>query len=232
MKNEGLRALIVDDEKTIRRFLKTALTSHGCAVFEAASGEEALESSVSWHPDVILLDLGLPDTDGIEIIRQIRQRTKTPIVVLSVRDQALDKINALDAGADDYLNKPFDAEELWARIRAVMRRLVPQTETTIFKAGKLCVDVAQHKAELAGRALTLTPTEYEILKTLILNAGKVVTQQQILKEVWNKTEDMDGASHLLRVTVSNLRNKIERNPNRPAYVLTEPGVGYRLQTGD
>ena len=230
--NQALRVLIVDDEKTIRRFLKTALVSHGYAVFEAANGLEALEGSVSCHPDAVILDLGLPDRDGFEIIREIRKRTKTPIVILSVKDQETEKVQALDAGADDYLTKPFSAGELLARLRAVMRRLVPQNETTAFKAGKLCVDIAKHTAEWDNRPLPLTPTEYEILKVLIFNAGKVVTQRQILKEVWNKTEEMEGASHLLRVTVSNLRNKIEPNPDRPAYVLTEPGVGYRLHSED
>ena len=227
-----LRILIVDDEKTIRRFLKAILLSHGYTVFEASSGLEALEGSISCHPDAIILDLGLPDRDGLEIISDIRKRAKTPIVILSVRDQETEKIKALDAGADDYLTKPFSAGELIARLRAVMRRLVPQDETTVFQAGQLCVDIAKHTVELDGRAFELTPTEYEILKVLIVNAGKVVTQKQILKEVWNKTEDTEGASHLLRVTISNLRDKIEPNPDRPIYVLTEPGVGYRLHSDD
>jgi len=228
--NHALRALIVDDEKTIRRFLKATLVSHSYAVFEASSASEALEKFVSCHPDVIILDLGLPDRDGIEILKDIRERTKTPVVILSVRDQEAGKIQALDAGADDYLTKPFGSGELLARLRAVMRRLTPQNEATVFEAGELCADIAKHTVELGGRSLQLTPTEYEVLKVLILNTGKVVTQRQILKEVWNKTEDIEGASHLLRVTISNLRDKIEPNPNRPAYVLTEPGVGYRLQS--
>ena len=230
--NLALRVLIVDDEKPIRRFLKATLLAHQYKVAEASSGLETLEAALSFHPDAIVLDLGLPDKDGVEIIREIRTRSKTPIVVLSVRDQESDKIQALDAGADDYLTKPFSAGELLARLRAVMRRLVPQDETTLFKAGNLCVDVAKHTAELDRRSLQLTPTEYDILKVLILNAGKVVTQQQILKEVWNKTEDREGASHLLRVTISNLRNKMEPDPDRPTYVLTEPGIGYRLHTED
>ena len=230
--NQTLRALIVDDEKTIRRFLKTALTSHGYTVFEASNALEALQESISCHPDVIIVDLGLPDKDGIEVTRQIRQRTKTPIIILSVRDREEDKIQALDAGADDYLTKPFSAGELLARLRAVIRRLVPQNETTIFKAGKLSVDIAKHTVELGSRSIQLSPTGYDILKVLIMNAGKVVTQKQILQEVWNKTEEMEGASHLLRVTVSNLRNKIEPDPDRPTYLLTEPGVGYRLHSDD
>ena len=226
--NQTLRVLIVDDEKTIRRFLKTALTSHDYTVFEASNGMEALEESVSCHPDVIIIDLGLPDKDGVEVTREIRQRTKTPIIILSVRDREEDKIQALDAGADDYLTKPFSAGELLARLRAVIRRLLPQNETTLFKAGGLTVDIAKHSVEINGRSLQLTPTGYDVLKVLIMSAGKVVTQKQILKEVWNKTDDIEGASHLLRVTISNLRNKIEPNPDRPTYVLTEPGIGYRL----
>lgn len=229
---QTLRALVVDDEKTIRRFLKTALVSQGYTVFEASNGSEALAESVSCHPDVIIMDLGLPDIDGVEVTRQIRQRTKTPIIILSVRDRETDKIHALDVGADDYLTKPFNAGELLARLRAVMRRLLPQNETTIFKSGKLSVDIAKHTVELNGVSLQLTPTGYDVLKVLIMNAGKVVTQKQLLNEVWNKTEDTEGASHLLRVTISNLRNKIEPDPDRPSYVLTESGVGYRLQSDD
>ena len=230
--DHALRVLIVDDEKSIRRFLRASLASHGYQVFEAQDGREGLEGLVAYHPDVVILDLGLPDGDGVEVIKQIRSRSKTPIIILSVREDEPEKIVALDAGADDYLSKPFQEGELLARLRAVMRRLVPQDATTFFKAGTLCVDLAKHTAELNGRALQLSPTEYDVLKVLILNADKVVTQGQILKEVWDKTEDREGATHLLRVTVSNLRNKIEPNPDRPKYVLTEPGVGYRLRSDD
>ncbi len=228
MNMPGPRILIVDDEKTIRRFLKATLTSHGYAVFEASNGEEALSQSVSAHPDAIILDLGLPDIDGIDVTRKIRQRAKTPIVILSVKDDETDKIAALDAGADDYLTKPFSAGEMLARLRAVMRRLVPKTEKTLYEIGKLSVDIAKHQVEVSGRAVHLTPTEYDVLKVLVMNAGKVVTHRQILHEVWNKSENLEGVSHLLRVTISNLRDKIEPNPNRPTYVLTEPGIGYRL----
>ena len=225
---QALRILIVDDENTIRRFLKVTLTSHGYSIYEASSGEEALECSVSTHPDAIILDLGLPDIDGIEVTRKIRERTKTPIIILTVRDDESDKIAALDAGADDYLTKPFNAGELLARLRAVMRRLVPRDENTLFKIGKLTIDIAKHNVELGGKAVRLTPTEYDVLKILVMNAGRVVTHRQILKEVWNKAEDLEGVAHLLRVTISNLRDKIEPNPDRPIYVLTEPSLGYRL----
>lgn len=225
-----MRILIVDDEKTIRRFLKATLVSHGYDVFEAANGVEALKYAVSSHPDVIILDLGLPDMDGVDITRQIRERSKTPIIILSVREDESDKIAALDAGADDYLTKPFHAGEMLARIRAVMRRLLPQSEKSLFTVGKLSIDLAQHSVEVNSRPVHLTPTEYALLKVLVLNAGKIMTHGQILKEIWDKTEDVEEALHLLRVTVSNLRNKIEPDPDRPTYILTEPCVGYRLCT--
>ncbi len=228
MTNQGLRVLVVDDEKTIRRFLKATLIAHGYDVFEATNGKEALELSVSSHPDAIILDLGLPDMDGTEVTRQIRARAKTPIIILSVRESEADKIAALDAGADDYLTKPFNAGEMLARLRAVMRRLLPQNERSVFKVGRLSIDIPNHSVEVKGKPVHLTPTEYDLLKVLVLNAGKIVTHGKILKEIWNKNEDFEEALHLLRVTVSNLRNKIESNPDRPDYILTEPGIGYRL----
>lgn len=230
MANQAMRILIVDDEKTIRRFLKATLVSHGYNVYEAANAKEALEYSVYSHPDAIILDLGLPDMDGIEITRQIRKRAKTPIIILSIRENEADKIAALDAGADDYLTKPFNAGEMLARLRAVMRRLLPQNEKSVFKAGKLSIDISKHSVEVKNRQIHLTPTEYDLLKILVLNAGKIMTRGQILKEIWNRDEDHEETLHLLRVTISNLRNKIESNPDRPAYILTEPGVGYRLSS--
>ena len=230
MANQGMRILIVDDEKTVRRFLKATLISHGYNVFEAVNGAGALEVSVSAHPDAIILDLGLPDMDGIEVTRKIRERVKTPIIILSVRENEADKIAALDAGADDYLTKPFNAGEMLARLRAVMRRLLPQNEQAIFKVGKLSIDITNHSVEVKAKPVRLTPTEYDLLKVLVLNAGKIVTHGQILKEIWNKNEDYEEALHLLRVTISNLRNKIEANPDRPDYILTEPGIGYRLSS--
>ena len=230
MANQEMRILIVDDEKTIRRFLKATLMSHGYNVIEATNGKEALEYSISSHPDAIILDLGLPDMDGTEVMCQIRKRAKTPIIILSVREDEVDKIAALDAGADDYLTKPFNAGEMLARLRAVMRRLLPQNERSVFKVGKLSIDISSHSVRLKGHEIHLTPTEYDILKILVLNAGKIVTHNQILKTIWNKDEDFEEALHLLRVTISNLRNKMETNPDRPAYILTEPGVGYRLSS--
>jgi two-component system KDP operon response regulator KdpE len=228
----NLRILVVDDEKAIRSFLKTSLSSYGYSVFEAATGRKALEAAVEVHPDIIVLDLGLPDIGGMEVIARIRKRTKTPIIILSVRDDPAEKIVALDAGADDYLTKPFSTEELLARLRAVMRRLLPLDKEEILKLGKLCVDITKRRVTFGNDEVDLSPIEYDLLKLFLLNAGKVLTHQQILREIWDKTEDFEGILHLLRVTMSNLRNKIEPDPDRPTYLLTEPGVGYRLRSED
>jgi two-component system KDP operon response regulator KdpE len=228
----NLRILVVDDEKAIRNFLKTSLSSYGYSVFEAACGRRALDEVVDVHPDVIILDLGLPDIDGRDVIVKIRKRTKTPIVILSVRDDPTEKIAALDAGADDYLTKPFSTGELLARLRAVMRRLLPLDKEEVLRVGRLAMDVTKRQVTLGNNEINLSPTEYDILKLLLLNSGKVLTHQQILREVWDKTEDFEGILHLLRVTISNLRSKIEPNPDRPTYILTEPGVGYRLRSDD
>ncbi len=226
---QNLRILVVDDEKAIRRFLKASLSSHGHSVFESATGRESLEKSVSSHPDAVILDLGLPDIDGIEVVREIRKRSKVPIIILSVREETMDKVAALDAGADDYLTKPFSTRELLARLKAVMRRLLPLNKEEVFRVGRLAVDITNHQVKVNEKEVDLTPTEYDILKILILSAGKVLTHRQILHEVWNKSEDLQGVLHLLRVTISNLRGKIEPNPDRPSYILTEPGIGYRLR---
>lgn len=227
---QNLRVLVVDDEKAIRSFLRASLSSHGYNVFESATAEEALEKSVSAHPDAIILDLGLPDMDGIEVIKGIRKRSKMPIIILSVREEAMDKVASLDAGADDYLTKPFSTRELLARLRAVMRRLLPSNKEEILRVGRISIDIPNHQVKVNEKEADLTPTEYDILKLFILNTGKVLTHRQILQEVWNKADDLEGVLHLLRVTISNLRSKIEPNPDRPTYILTEPGIGYRLHS--
>ncbi len=229
VEKQNLRILVVDDEKAIRRFLKASLSSHGYNVFESETAQEAIERAVSLHPDAIILDLGLPDRDGVEVVREIRKRSKIPIVILSVRDEVVEKVAALDAGADDYLTKPFSTKELLARLRAVMRRLLPPNKEEIFKIGKLSIDITRHRVLVDDSEVALTPTEYDILKLLILNADRVLTHRQILHEIWNKSEDLEGVFHLLRVTISNLRSKIEPNPDLPIYILTEPGIGYRLR---
>jgi two-component system KDP operon response regulator KdpE len=164
------------------------------------------------------------------VIREIRKRAKTPIIILSVRDDTTDKVEALDAGADDYLTKPFSITELLARLKAVMRRLLPADQEEVFRAGALSIDVARHEVTIKGNRINLTPTEFDVLKLLVLNADRVVTHRQILEEIWNKPDDMEGVLHLLRVTISNLRAKIEPDPDRPIHVLTEPGIGYRLRS--
>lgn len=230
MTANAVRVLIVDDEKAIRRFLRTTLTSNGFTISEVETGKAAIEAVSAFHPDVIVLDLGLPDIDGIEVTRQIRKKIQVPIIILSVREAESDKIAALDAGADDYLTKPFSAGELMARFRAVLRRLARTEDEPIFKTQELSVDFSKRLIKVAGKEVQLTPTEFDVLKLLVLNAGKVLTHGQILQKVWGRNEEkLEGLDHLLRVTISNLRGKLEPNPTRPIYILTEPGVGYRLK---
>ncbi len=230
MSASGPRVLIVDDEKSIRRFLKTTLVSNGFTVSEAQNGKEALEMVATFHPDVMVLDLGLPDMDGIQVTKEVRKKSQVPIIILSVREAETDKIAALDAGADDYLTKPFSAAELMARFRAVLRRLARSEDEPVFKTGKLTVDFAKRLVKMGDNEIQLTPTEFDVLKILILSAGKVLTHGQIFEKVWGKNpQTAEGLDHLLRVTISNLRNKLEPNHSRPTYILTEPGVGYRLK---
>jgi two-component system KDP operon response regulator KdpE len=225
--NTGLRVLVVDDERAIRRFLQVSLTAHGHTVFEAANGQEALEAVMAHRPDIIILDLGLPDIEGIEVARRLREWTQTPIIILSVRDHETDKIAALDAGADDYLTKPFSVGELLARMRVALRHATSKGDTPIFTNGPLTVDLARRVVAVGQLEVQLTPTEYDLLKLLVTHAGKVVTLPQILRQVWGPGQE-DNA-HLLRVNMSNLRRKLEADPTRPTYIITEPGVGYRLR---
>ncbi len=227
MNEMGLRVLVVDDERAIRRFLRTSLAANGYVVFEATNGAEALEAVVRDRPDVMILDLGLPDMDGIQVTARLREWSPMPIVVLSVRDQEADKIAALDAGADDYLTKPFGVGELMARMRVVLRRIAHPETDPVFTTRDLVVDLARRLVRVRDRDVQLTPTEYDLLRVLVTHAGKVLTHQQILRQVWGL--GYDSESHLLRVNISNLRQKIERNSARPEYIITEPGVGYRLR---
>jgi two-component system, OmpR family, KDP operon response regulator KdpE len=219
--------LVVDDERPIRRFLRASLQGHGYTVLEASSGQEALLAAAEQRPDVIVLDLGLPDLDGIEVTRQLREWTRVPILILSVRDRENDKIAALDAGADDYLTKPFGAGELLARIRVSLRHAAGPESEPVFQVDGLRVDLARRQVWAGERPVELTPTEYDLLRLLVQNAGRVLTHRQILRQVWGVAYESE--SHLLRVNISNLRRKIEPDPNRPVYLLTEPGVGYRLK---
>lgn len=228
MADTGLRVLVVDDEPAIRRFLRVALAAYGYQLFEAATGNEALVAVVTHRPDLVLLDLGLPDLDGVEVTRRVREWSQVPILILSVRGQEADKIAALDAGADDYLTKPFGVGELRARMRVALRRAAVAAGEPVFSVGDLSVDLARRLVVAGGQEVSLTPTEYGLLRALVAHAGRVLTHGQLLREVWGP--GYDGELHLLRVNISNLRRKIEPDPARPRYITTEPGVGYRLRT--
>lgn len=223
------RILIVDDEHAIRRFLQTILEKEFCLHF-AEDGHAAIAAAATTKPEVVLLDLGLPDLDGIEVIRRIREWSPVPIIVLSVRGREDDKVAALDAGADDYLTKPFGVSELKARIRAALRRSLHQTPEPVFVSGDLMVDLTNRKVTCRGKEIALTPTEYELLRTLVTHADKVITHSQILKQVWGIT--YLEQPQVLRVNICNLRRKIEVNASDPRHIFTEPGVGYRLKTTD
>ena len=224
----SVRVLIVDDEPPIRRFLRTSLSAHGYQVREASCGQEALRSITSDCPEVVLLDLGLPDMDGLEVIRRVREWSLIPILVLSVRGQERDKIAALDGGADDYVTKPFGMGELLARMRAALRhRLHMAGAEPVFQSGGLTVDLARRLVTMEGSEVKLTPKEYELLRVLVLHAGKVVTHRHLLREVWGGGAVDD--TQYVRVYVGQLRQKLESDPARPRYLLTEPGVGYRLR---
>ena len=227
MSDENLRILVVDDEPSIRRYLRTSLSAKGHGVLEASGGEEALATASDERPDLIILDLGLPDMDGVEVTKRLRDWTQTPIIILSVRDREDDKVGALDAGADDYLTKPFGLSELMARIRVAMRHDVQTDPDPIFQSGALRVDLVRREVTLAAERVALTPTEYDLLRAMVQNAGRVLTHNQLLRQVWGAAYEEEA--HLLRVNVSNLRRKIEPNPDRPAFILTEPGVGYRFK---
>ena len=220
---------IIEDEIEIRRFLRVSLVSHDFRVKESSSAREGLMHVTAEPPDLIVLDLGLPDLDGIEVIQRIREWSATPIIVLSARGQEKDKIAALDAGADDYLTKPFGVGELLARIRVALRRAAKGDGLTepVFETHDLRVDLSARQVTKAGVEVHLTPTEYRLLTTLIRYAGKVVTHRQLLKEVWGP--DSAYETHYLRVYMAQLRQKIETTPAHPRFLLTEPGVGYRLK---
>ena len=227
MSDSSPRILVVDDEAPIRRFLHLTLTGQAYAVFEAATGQEALAAAVTHKPGVIVLDLGLPDMDGTEVIRLLREWTKIPIIVLSVRGAEGDKIAALDAGADDYLTKPFSAGELLARLRAALRRVNQIDGEPVLTSGELSVDLSKRQVTLSGEEVQLTPTEYDLLRLLVTHADRVITQRQLLREVWGHGYEQEY--HILHVNMSNLRRKIEPDPSRPQFIITEPGVGYRMR---
>jgi two-component system KDP operon response regulator KdpE len=223
--NSNLKVLVIDDEPQIRRLIKVSLEGHGFRVIEAANGKDGIDQVLGSKPDIIILDLGLPDIDGKEVIRTVREWSTIPIIILSARDQEMEKIAALDMGANDYLTKPFGVGELMARIRVCLRSMVSGSDESQLHCGDLVIDLAKHQVMLSGNEIKLTPTQYDLLKVLAQNAGKVLTHRQLLKKVWG-TESDD--TQYIRVYIGQLRRKIEADPSRPKYLITESGIGYRL----
>jgi two-component system, OmpR family, KDP operon response regulator KdpE len=219
-------ALVIDDELQIRRLLRVCLEANGYRVTEAATGKDGIAEAAQRPPDVVILDLGLPDMEGVAVLKRLREWSRVPVVVLSVRDREEDKIAALDNGADDYVTKPFSSGELLARLRVAQRHAAPSSETTVFRSGHFEVDLAARVVKRKGEEVKLTATEYSLLRLFVQHAGKVLTHRQILREVWgpNYTEQ----THYLRVYLAHLREKLEANPAQPELLITEPGVGYRL----
>ncbi|HYY35780.1 MAG TPA: response regulator [Candidatus Binatia bacterium] len=221
-------ALIIDDEKQIRRLLRLALEGADHKVYEAETGQAGLTEIVNRRPDVILLDLGLPDIEGAKVLRRLREWSDVPVLILSVRDDPDEKVAALDAGADDYVTKPFDTAELLARVRAAQRRSLTETGDPVFNSAALYVDFASRQVKVGGEEVRLTPTEYSLLRVLVQNAGKVVTHRQLLRTVWG--EKAESQAQYLRVYVTHLRKKLEGRENAPRLIKTEVGIGYRLST--
>lgn len=224
----GAKILVIDDEVEIRKLLKVGLTAHGYVFLEAASGKDGLYQTAVTRPDVIILDMGLPDLEGPEVIKQIREWSKIPIIILSVRGHDQDKVNALDVGADDYLTKPFSMTELLARIRVALRHQGNLKDEPTIQSADLSIDLARRHVELGGTEIHLTPTEYDLLRILVSHAGKVVTHGFLLTNIWGNTGQ--ECAQYLRIYISQLRKKIEKDPNQPRFILTEPGVGYRFNT--
>jgi two-component system KDP operon response regulator KdpE len=228
MSEQGATVLVIEDELPIRRFLRAALTSNGYQIVEAANGQQGIRAATARPPDVVLLDLGLPDMDGLEVQRSLRGWSQVPIIVVSARGQEQDKIVALDEGADDYLTKPFNVGELLARIRVALRhkQRAAQPDTPRFQTGELLVDLARRQVFVGAAEVHLTPIEYRLLTTLVQHAGKVLTHRHLLREVWGPHHAEE--TQYLRIYMGHLRRKLEADPTRPRYLLTEPGIGYRL----
>jgi len=219
-------ALVIDDEPQICRLLRVTLEANGYRVFDAATGNDGLAQAAQRRPDVVLLDLGLPDLEGVVVLKRLREWSKVPVIILSVRDREDDKVAALDAGADDYVTKPFNSAELLARLRAALRHVQPQRADAIFSIGDLEVDLSQRIVRKSGDEVKLTPIEYSLLRLLVTHAGKVLTHRQLLTEVWGAKAVEQ--THYLRVHIAHLREKIEANPSKPELIITESAVGYRL----
>lgn len=226
MQEKGMRVLIIDDEPQIRKLLKVSLGAHGYEIDEAATGADGINRAAIFKPDLLIVDLGLPDMDGKAVVAAIREWAQTPIIVLTARDQEQEKIEALDSGADDYVTKPFSVGELMARIRVSLRRTASSENEPVLHCGDLVVDLIHRRVTVAGREVKLTPTEYELIKILVQHRGRVLTHMQLLKAVWGNTYSKD--THYIRVYIGQLRRKIEENPTQPRYIITESGVGYRM----
>jgi two-component system KDP operon response regulator KdpE len=227
--NDHPRVLVIEDELPIRKFLRISLESHGFVVSETDTAAKGIGHAVSEPPDAVILDLGLPDQDGLTVIQRLREWSQVPIIVLSARGRESDKVAALDAGADDYLTKPFGIGELMARLRVALRhaaQLGTSSDGAAFQVGDLVVDLGRREVTMGSEPVRLTPTEYRLLLVLVRNAGKVITHRQLLKEVWGP--DSVSENQYLRVYMGQLRRKLESDPARPRYLMTEPGVGYRL----
>ena len=225
------RVLVIEDEPAQQKFLRATLSSQGYAVADASRGDEGLRLAAASPPDLVVVDLGLPDMDGVEVTRRLREWTAVPVIVVSARGREHDKVTALDAGADDYLTKPFGVGELLARVRAALRRAAAVRQDTgepVFEVGDLRVDLGRREVSVGQKSVKLTPIEFKLLAVLVRNAGRVLTHRQLLREVWGPESVQEN--HYLRVYMNNLRNKVEAEPARPRYFLTEAGVGYRLAT--
>ena len=226
----GARVLVVDDERPVRKFLSVTLSGHGWEVRLAETGREAIMQLTSERFDAVILDLSLPDIDGKQVIEQVREWSQIPIIVISARDQEMEKVAALDAGGDDYLTKPFGTAELLARLRVAIRHSPAAPVETTFRSGGLDVDFTSRAVTVNGERVSLTPIEYDLMREFCQNAGRVLTHRHLLTKVWGPAYDKE--THLLQVNVSNLRRKVESNPAEPRYIVTEPGVGYRLEQPD
>jgi two-component system, OmpR family, KDP operon response regulator KdpE len=223
------RVLIVDDELQMRRLLQTTLSTRNYAIEAVASGNQALDVVATWRPDVIVLDLGLPDMDGLEVVRRIREWTRTPIIVVSARDEEAVKVDALDLGADDYLTKPFGMNELLARLRVALRHLNPgPAHTAVVYFDDIEINFSSRRVLRAGQEIHFTPTEYDLLRLLVVNADKVLTQRHLLREVWGPGH---ADAQTLRVFIGQVRRKLEADPVQPRYIYTEVGIGYRFHSG-
>jgi two-component system KDP operon response regulator KdpE len=223
-------ALVIDDEPQMRRLLRVTLEANGYRVLDAATGKDGITQAAQRPPDVILLDLGLPDLEGVEVLKRLREWSRVPVIILSVRDREADKVAALDAGANDYVTKPFNSAELLARLRAALRHVQPQGADAIFRNGDLEVDLSARIVRQSGKEIKLTPIEYSLLRQFVTHAGKVLTHRQVLREVWGPNSE--AQTHYLRVYMAHLREKLEADPKTPRLLLTEAGIGYRLVLQD